>query len=404
MSARRPTSHSSREKRKSPRVQKDKTTRSSEVDLSASVPVPEESFQDIDFIDFFGDGSEPLTVELYRDRPKYVGEIAINGFCETLPPGADLQYIKDGYGGGRFRVLQRNATGKVTKQRYCDIAGNALVPEEKKTAGLEPVAADGDGSEADSPAEALVHVDGVPVSGVLAKDIEIIKSVMLLKAVLREPNPNDRILDMVLEQRKPPDLLGSLKDIAPLIATIKELMGEFSQQGSASGSNFIDLAREGLKAFGEYAKVTRRPGPVRLPVSPVSPAAPAPAAISETPTDPAQQIDTTLQPVVETNLEESESPMPLTPLAIMDSAVQTIVQSFNLGTHTESVVLFLINRVPFSAEQRREYLTDARKDELFIAAELIMDDAVEGYADDAEKRARFKVYFERILNGFLSAE
>jgi hypothetical protein len=342
-----------------------------------------------------------LTVELYRDRPKYVGEIAVSGFCEALPPGVNLQYIKEAYGGGRFRVMQRDTGGKVTKQRYFDIAGNAVVSAVEKNAEPDSPRPHYADDETDSPAEAVTHVDGVPLTGQLARDIEIIKSVMLMKAVLREPSPNDRILDMVLEQRKPTDVLGTLKDIAPLITTIRELMGEFTQQGSASGSNFIDLAREALKAFGQYAQVARRPGPVRLPVSP---AVPAPAALPEAPGGGLSEPEAITEPMLETKLEESESVMPLTPLAVMDSAVQTIVQSFNLGIDALKVVAFLDSRVPFSIEQRREYLSDARRSELFMAAELILDDAIEGYAEDAEKRARFATYFLAVFDAFLSAE
>jgi len=398
MSTRRPAS---REKRKSPRVQKDKAAPQSVADQSESGSLPEETFQDIDFIDFFGDGSEPLTVELYRDRPKYVGEIAVNGFCETLPQGADLQYIKDAYGGGRFRVMQRNVTGKVTKQRYFDIAGSAVVPAAEKVSEPEPDSPKPRSDEESPALETVTQIEGIPVTGVLAKDIEIIKSVMLLKAALHENSPDDRMISLLLERQKPPDVLGVLKDIAPLIGTVKELVGEFTQQEAASGSNFIDLAREALKAFGQYAKHTPRAKPVALPAAPLgSP----PAQIREVPTVAPLATDETLEPVPENKLEESEPLMSPTPLAIMDSAVQTIVQSFNLGTDAAQVVGFLNSRVPFNVEQRREFLTVERKAELFIAAELILDEAVEGYAEDAEKRARFATYFVTIFDGFLESE
>ena len=125
--------------------------------------------------------------------------------------------------------------------------------------------------------------------------------------------------------------------------------------------------------------------------------------IPEVPTAAPLATDEMSEPVPEKPLEESERTMPLTPLAIMDSAVQTIVQSFNLGIETEKVVAFLHSRVPFTAEQRREYLTDARTAELFIAAELILDDAVDGYAEDAEKRERFRGYFQAVFDGFLES-
>jgi len=298
MPARRPVSRSSRGKNKSPRVQEDETTPLSNISTSAA----EESFQDIDFLDFFGDGSQPLTVELYRDRPKYVGEVAVNGFCEALPPGVDLQYIKDAYGGGRFRVMQRDAAGKVTKQRYFDVAGSPLMPSVGKASESDSNFAqpDRDGDGAGSLSEPVTHVEGIPITGILAKDIEIIKSVMLMKSVLHEANPNDRMIELLLERQKNPDLLGTLKDVAPLIGAIKEVIGEFSQQEAASGSNFIDLAREALKAFGQYAKLAPRPKPVTLPVAPQ---ASPPAQIPEAPSAAELETDKTLQSRPESHIE-----------------------------------------------------------------------------------------------------
>jgi hypothetical protein len=356
--------------------------------------------QGFDLSDLFGDGSAPVIVELYRDRPKYVGDVKVHGYLEQLPPGAGMQYIKDLYGGGLFRVQQKPASGgAVQKQRYFDIAGPSLLPPALAAAvPTTPVV-----SESPTAAPAAVGtVEGVPITGNLARDMEVAKSFMLMKKALGGDDLNTQLLSLLLQERKQqaaPDLVETLKGIGPILSTLKELVPGAGDGGDGGGTNFNDIIKEALHTFGEYLK-TARQLPPRAAVAP----APVPLRV------PVQQLERQPAQIVENaemtveqpeNLPaESDEPMNLTPQAMIDSAVQSIVQSYRLGKPADRVISFLNSRVPLSVELRKQYLA-SRRQELFDTAEMLMDQEIDGYADDAEGRAKFEAFFYEVFDQFL---
>lgn len=358
-----------------------------------------------DFADFFGDGLQPVIVELYRDRPKYVGDVKVHGFLETLPPGVTMQYVKDNYGGGQFRVVQKAAGGgTMQKQRYFDIAGPAYLPA--PPVAVVPSVRAGVDSPAAAPA-AVGMVEGVPITGNLARDMEVAKSFMLMKKALGGDDLNTQLLQLLLTERnqqKQPDMLSALRDLGPIISTIRELVpgGEGGQD--AGGAGFNDLIKEGLKTFAEYLKTARAAGP-RPALPPAGPPVNVPRQIPLTAPPPAAPALAEVEnPEIETPADqpaESENDMPLTPQGMIDSAVQSIVQSYRLGKPVDRVVTFLNSRVPLSHALRQQYLA-SRKDELFDTAEMILDQESESYADDLEGRGKFKAFFDSVFDQFLT--
>lgn len=363
-----------------------------------------QDFQDlgtIDLTDFFGDGSEPVTVELYRVAPRFVGDQKADGFCENLSPGANLQYVKETYGGGKFRVLQRTPAGRMMMQRYFDIAGAAIVPA-APVAAASPVILPGKDSPAAAPA-AVVNVDGVPVSGDLRRDLELIKSVMILKQALRDPSPNEKMLELLLQQQRGPDVLSILKDVGPLIHAVRDMTGEFNQGGGSDGSSMGDLLKTGLMAFMEYMKTMRAaPRPALKPAAPSAPGlARLPVTSPALPVLPPENIENVEPEPPADQPAESENTVALSPQAIIDGAILAIVQNFRLGKPADRVVSYLNMRIPLTADLRQQYLA-GNKEALFDQAELLMDQDSENYADDLELRGKFKRFFDEVFDRFLA--
>lgn len=365
-------------------------------------PDPQD-FQDLDIIDltdFFGDGNEPVSVELYRVNPKFVGDQKADGFCENLAPGSNLQYVKETYGGGKFRVLQRTPNGRVMMQRYFDIAGAAIVPAAPVAAAL-PVSP-GKDSPAAAPVAAVTNVEGIPVTGDLRRDLELIKSVMILKQALRDPSPNEKLLELVLQQQRGPDVLSILKDVGPLIQSVRDLTGEFPQGGGSDGSSVTDLLKTGLQAFMEYMKTVRAPRPALKPApGAVQRLAALPETAPALPVLPPENIANTEPEPPADQPAESENTVALSPQAIIDAAILAIVQNFRLGKPADRVVSYLNMRIPLPAETRQQYL-GGNKEALFDQAELLMDQDSENYADDLELRAKFKKFFDEVFDRFLA--
>ena len=371
--------------------------------VPAEVDELENESQGFDLSDFFGDGSEAVIVELYRDRPKYIGDVKVHGYLEQLPPGAGMQYVKDLYGGGLFRVQQKPASGgAMQKQRYFDIAGPSLLPPALAAAApTTPVVSE---SPAAAPA-AVGTVEGVPITGNLARDMEVAKSFMLMKKALGGDDLNTQLLALLLQERKQqpaPDLVETLKGIGPILATLKELVPGAGDggDGGGGGTNFNDIIKEALHTFGEYLKTARQ-----LPPRAAVPAARLPQRLpAQLPeSQPVQAVENQELPANQPadQPEESDDRMNLTPQAMIDSAVQSIVQSYRLGKPTDRVVNFLNSRVPLSVDLRKEYLA-ARRQELFDTAEMLMDQESDDYAGDSEGRAKFEAFFYEVFDKFLA--
>lgn len=354
--------------------------------------------------ELFGDGEAAVRVELYRVSPKFLGDVPINGYLERLTPeSCNFEYVKTQYGGGKFRVIKRHGaggSGDFLGQYYFDIAGPPKQPSIAPAAAALVSATD---PPAAAPA-AIASYEGLPITGDLKRDMETIKSVVVFKELLRsgDNDLNKELLQVLLADRRPAqDSLAVLRDLGPTLAALRELMPGSGEGESSGSTGFNDIIKTALQTFGEYLKTARAvpraanpaalaPGsaPRLLPADPPAPAAPG--------ADQNIKLESEDPPAPEV------STMPLSPQAMIDSAVQAIVQNYRLGKPPERVVDFLNNRIPLNKALRNEYLAH-RREELFDMAEMLVDDQDENYSSDQSARAKFADFWKVVFDKFLES-
>lgn len=354
--------------------------------------------------ELFGDGSSPIRVELYRVSPKFAGDVKINGYLEQLTfENCNLDYVKTSYGGGNFRVIKRNAGGDSAgfiKQYYFDIAGAPKLPAiAPAAAGLSPAT--------DTPPAAPVAIanyEGLPITGELKRDMETVKSVLIFKDLLRsgESDLTKELIRLLVADRRQfaPDPLSTLRDLAPTLQALREFLPNAGESEGSGNTGFNDIIKAALTTFGEYLKTARSAPRAATPAA-IAPA-PGPRLLPENPPPAAVVVaDSNAKTDPEADPENEGNPMSLTPQAIIDSAVAAIVQNFRLGKEPERVVSFLNSRIPLSSEQRKQFL-ESRKAELFDAAEMLLDDQLEDYSENAGERKRFAEFWNVVFDTFLA--
>ncbi|GAH81601.1 unnamed protein product, partial [marine sediment metagenome] len=186
-----------------------------------------------DFQELFGDGTENITVQLYRTEPEYHDGSRCRGFLGALQSGDDLESIRVRFGGGRY-VLRRQLNGKFAGNRTVTIVGNPKI---------EPLPST-DGASVPGTARDLgrFNVGGLDVP--LTADVEEIKKMMLYVRMLKTafpdppvpiappvpPDMNDTLLKLLIESRRDPDVLDQVDKLTGVFDRLKSL----SPNGSGS--------------------------------------------------------------------------------------------------------------------------------------------------------------------------
>ncbi len=367
--------------------------------------------QDIeDFQEFYGDGTEDVTVHLYRLEPRFHKGERCDGFLGALEPGDDLDYIRKTHGGGRYSLRKRVGT-KFRAQRHIRISGKPKLespspveaeisaPTDKtETPPGEPAAIAPPEIEeltAEREAIARINVAGVdiPLTGDLAKIKEMMLFIRMLKACFPDPpDMNETLLKMALEGRRDPDVLDQVEKLTSVFDRLKSI----SPDGGGS-TNWLDIGGQVINAFVRYVETAgaRRPiaGIPQVPKKPEIAAAAASAVALPTaePSEPAGK-----SPLI----AEKESDL-MTYQEIAEKAGSYIVQGYiSEPQQTPAETARVLDAVAGVSESDRSELS-AYKDVLGLVAKNILSNQVETTAEDIEK---FVLYYDKVFDIFVSTD
>lgn len=335
--------------------------------------------------DLFGDGSEQVTLELIRLSPAFVGDQPSTGFCGNLQPGANLQSIKEQWGGGKYK-LQKKINGAFVKGgfRYLDIVGIPILPK-SPTAVSEPTVTAKAPASAPSlaGAAATITVDGVTLPADFQEFKRSMMEIMLFKAALKEPDPiNTKLLEMALGQvENRPD---ELSNILTALGKIKDIATEISP-AQASGDGWMGLVSKGLDAFVGFMKTKTAASP--------------PINFAEA--SASREISTGKEPVL---LPERTAELPaiagdqVSLQQKIQAGLSIIVAGFKLQPPKEiPAVVDILNESLGIAPADRVTLLPFKQN-LFDKTELMLADDFACADDPSDARGQFTRYFDEIFN------
>lgn len=349
-----------------------------QVDLESDELSPEIE----DFSELFGDGSTEFQVRIIRRHPKYHQNQRIGGYLGVLPPDADIEYIRQRFGGGVYSVQQyAGSPGKYVQSKTVQIAGlPRVVPpstEQSSTARIET----------DPPA---TTERGKPVP----EDADFfrqMRQLMLERAILRSMEPpsiNDVILEALLNKTAVPreavDPLEAAAKAAENIERLREVFATDAPSGDG-GNDLLGLLNKALDFAG---KVAIAKGP-RVPLPP-RPNPPAIAAPPGTEAEPASAIG---KPIT------AEEGQPVNQLQIAQQAVSVIVQAYlEEPPYTVEDTVTVIRQIVPDSDQVKEGIRSNRS-ALYKMALLSYHAEIE---PDAEADEKFRLFFDSVFDSFLT--
>jgi len=347
---------------------------------------PEDSLGS-DFEDLFGDGSESVIVELIRVDPRFFGGRRVGGFLCHLPPGSTKETIREGYGGGQYRLIKKGAGGKIVDQRSVAIAGDPFLPSTPET-GTAPAAAVPEVVR--SPLAPVTTKEGIPIGIDNAAFLAMAQQLALVRSMF--PDINSELMKAVLTRAEPnpaPNLLGTAGEIIQLVNQFRELVPATAPAEGGSGAGWMDLVREGLQAFGAYMKAQQRP-----PV----PALPRPISRPELGAPPVLPPVSLPAPLDNPNGPHPESESPK--MSIQDFVNQSIVvicNGFVMKKSAADVVAALNLSIPLPVSARSAMLEPQRKSFKDLCEVNLSDD----FADNPELEGQFSQFFDQVFDGFI---
>ncbi len=199
-------------------------------------------------------------IALHRVSPlEHQGVPTAGWLDDVAPPGIDENYVREHYGGGKFRLIKRNRdTGKITASCTFDLPGFPKVV----LASASPKETDEDlGATAPS---VLLDVAGAqfPFTGDLKALTNFVATMKAIKSVFPDPvDINANLLELILKKDTGPDPLETIRNL-------KEAVDLFAGQGQ-TGSNVYDLVQTALNQAGPVIQaMVSAPVPGRRPVLP----------------------------------------------------------------------------------------------------------------------------------------
>lgn len=359
-----------------------------EVDKNETDPLIESSLAD--FQSLFGDGSENVTVELYRTAPKYHDGQTVAGFIDNLSPGSDRAFIARNYGGGEYWIKVRNSLGHYVQNHRILIAGEPLPSPKRRS--------ESDDSKTDRPEIAAGggrEFDGVRV-GNWNQMMADLQQMMVIKSILREPDQNMELVRMLTQREKAPDLMAQASQFFEMFNKLREFLPESDGGGSGGGENIWAVIKEALKAVPKLIEARAGSGAAGFPgFTPGGSAVSAPGGLSRVDEIEGGEI----KQITENTNSEGNAMDQGTMLA--NNAVGIIIQNFRLGKDVARTVQLLNETVPIPQANRDALLTP-RKQTLFDLAETQLIDVFDNYVD--EQQQKFTEYFEAVWKAFCGTD
>jgi len=238
----------------------------------------------IGFEDFFGDGTDPIVVQIERMEPKFFYGQDITGYLGLLGPDDTLETIAEKYGGGRY-IIRQKVRGRFKTQKTFRIAGPPKVSPPPTYRETEPPRV------ASSPpgAASAVYTPTIDVAGVAVpiSEIEQLKSLIVWQKMVEtmfpvKPDVNDMLLQLAIG-RNAPDMLSQVSTLTEVIEKVKNLAGGDSGSGAPW---WAELGRDALGALGKLLDKAR-PAASAIPGIPP---APSPVMIPDNSATPPKMV------------------------------------------------------------------------------------------------------------------
>lgn len=363
--------------------------------------------QDIeDFQEFYGDGTEDVTVHLYRLEPRFHKGERCDGFLGALEPGDDLSYIRKTHGGGRYSLRKRIGS-RFKAQRHIRISGKPKLespsPAEAETSAPtdkaekppeEPAsiaAPEGEQPTLEREPFARVNVAGVeiPLTGDLAKIKEMMLFIRMLKACFPDPpDINETLLKMAIDGRRDPDVLDQVDKLTSVFDRLKSI----SPEGGGS-TGWLDIGSQIINAFVRFTETAgAKRSLATMPQLPKKPEIAAPVASG---------VGKPLEKPAESPLNAVKESDLMTYQEIAEKAGSYIVQGYISEPQQEPAeTARVLDAVVPVAESERPELA-AYKDVLCLVSKNILSNQIETTAEDIEK---FVLYFNKVFDIFVSTE
>lgn len=336
------------------------------------------------FSDWPSDGS--VYCELSRLTPEIHQGVTIKGYLEKLYPGHDLDYIRNRYGGGRFKLNKKDdATKQIMRTWTIDISGPPKIPtDEKEPPVTTPTA------ELDNQADLFPKVKVAGVQIPITRDMERLKEILLfiktVEAVFPTPRDyNAELIELLKDRYAQPPQDNTLEKIIQLREAFPEM---FNNDGKGDIS-WPGVVLEGLKTTQEILTTpgVRRRGPIGKIVG-------ARPGISPGKTAPESVQNPNLNP--QTGVES----MSMRDLAL--AAVAQVVASFRLRPTKapERVVKALDMTLQLVKPDERQQI-ESYRETLFDMAE---NELVNDFEENEILRAEFETYYNQVFDLYVKPD
>ena len=229
----------------------------------------------IDFDQLKGDGTEAVTLQLFRTSPQFIGDIPVKGFLGNIELDGDAdiyETVQQEFGGGKYVIRQRKGR-HWSAQKAFQIGG----PPRVTRLSCEAVTAENiTEPTVESIAQPTTQQAGKPtmeIAGIQVNvgDIQALKEVALFKKMIDELFPpkqdmNEALLTALMKRDTPPAIPNPLEQVDTLASIFDKLQG-FG--GGNSGGGLLErLAPEAMRTVQALAARGNRTQPQPQPASP----------------------------------------------------------------------------------------------------------------------------------------
>jgi len=343
-----------------------------------------ENIADDVWTELFGDGTEKVSVLLYRLAPEYLEGENILGFLCMLHPGDNLEMIRRKYGGGQYRI-QKQVNNRIKKTGQVRISGLPRMPIPGDSLDV---------SEKDAPPEAKVpegaSYKGMPIGGNSAEFIAMIERIKLIEVAFPpKADINDVLLKVALDRKNGSG--GNLSGLLDQAEQVGNLVDRFGG-GNQSGSSLVDLGMKALDSLKEYLKFVAAGGP--RPTAPSVNKSPVPALVA------GQKPEMIADKTPEAEIKTMDSGPEINMMGVPEKAAGIIVSGFLLDPRQIPPETVRVLREVLPPIDRAGLDRVKNNRNLFYA---ICRNALSGQIDvDAEIGKELDFYFDQVFDLFVA--
>jgi hypothetical protein len=330
--------------------------------------VPDDTYS---LTDFLGPDDGSTEIRINRTSPAFHEGHRIIGYCGKLPYGQDIDYIREQWGGGTYKVQKYAREGAkyiFIEQREVAVSGMPrTVPPPSGPVAAPPVIR-GTG------VTGLGEQSGVSLDGEDREFFKRIERMMLVQSFLKKMGGDDvntilagKLVELTTANK------SSLGDLSALLEIVDRIKGN-SGPSEGGGTTWMDLAAKGLEGFTKLVEKSQ-PVPVEQQrIVPQPPLLPAPT------------------PVVREGND-------MNVMQVANAATACIAAAFlEEPQFTEAQAVEIVRRIvpPEASSGIRD-----NRDVLWNMAKMALHDKIE---PNPQIDQSFYLYFQRVFDIFLGIE